>query len=666
MLYFRRAVVAASVFIALGPLSALAAILTVDTNLDVVNAGDGVLSLREALADSLAGDEIQFDASLNGLSIVLGGSELFVGKDLTITGPGADLLAIDANLQSRVIRVNTAVNLMMSGLTITGGGPSLSGAGIVSFGNLTIVDSVVRDNDGTSSSGGGINSSGTLVITRCAITDNLGEGIRVQSGMATITDSTISGSTATGIVSASGGAPINIFGSTLTNNSGAVGGAINNSSLSVPITLTDCTVSGNVATNFGGGIRTGGGLLTLIHTTVTNNTATNSGGGISAGLSCCGGGDDVVLHNSIVAGNTAPSDADCSLTGSGGQYVTDDFNLLGSSTGCPVGASDLTTSDISTVLLPLADNFGPTETHALLATSAAVDTANPAGCTAFDQRGLPRQAACDIGAFEQLCGDGTVHVNEECDDSNTADGDCCSSACTFDAPGAACADGDVCNGDETCDGSGTCDSGVVLDCDDGDLCTQDSCDALAGCANAAEPATGCDGTWAKALLLVKENVPGKEKFLVKMVKGPAITQADLGDPLLPGGTAYGVCVYDSAGALAGRFDVDQAGETCAGKDCWKSIGKDPPDGKGFTYKDKDTTSDGIKILKMKGGDSGKTVILAKGANNASKGQNNLPLGIALGLQAATSATVQLIGGPECYEVTVSDIKKQELDFFKAK
>ena len=54
------------------------------------------------------------------------------------------------------------------------------------------------------------------------------------------------------------------------------------------------------------------------------------------------------------------------------------------------------------LLGPLADNGGPTRTHALLAGSPAIDTA--AGCPppAADQRGVarPRGTACDIGAYE--------------------------------------------------------------------------------------------------------------------------------------------------------------------------------------------------------------------------------------------------------------------------
>ena len=52
------------------------------------------------------------------------------------------------------------------------------------------------------------------------------------------------------------------------------------------------------------------------------------------------------------------------------------------------------------MLGPLADNGGPTLTHALLAGSPAIDAADTAVCPATDQRGVARDAACDVGAFE--------------------------------------------------------------------------------------------------------------------------------------------------------------------------------------------------------------------------------------------------------------------------
>ena len=54
------------------------------------------------------------------------------------------------------------------------------------------------------------------------------------------------------------------------------------------------------------------------------------------------------------------------------------------------------------------------------------------------------------------CGDGVVEPGEDCDDGNTADGDCCSATCQFEPAGTACGGG--CD-PGTCDGAGVCQPG---------------------------------------------------------------------------------------------------------------------------------------------------------------------------------------------------------------
>lgn len=54
------------------------------------------------------------------------------------------------------------------------------------------------------------------------------------------------------------------------------------------------------------------------------------------------------------------------------------------------------------------------------------------------------------------CGNGALDVNEACDDGNTVDGDCCSSACAFEPTFTACDDGDACTQPDTCSGFGIC------------------------------------------------------------------------------------------------------------------------------------------------------------------------------------------------------------------
>lgn len=81
------------------------------------------------------------------------------------------------------------------------------------------------------------------------------------------------------------------------------------------------------------------------------------------------------------------------------------------------------------------------------------------------------------------CGDGNVDPDEECDDGNLEGGDGCGADCYYECKGDEdCNDGNVCNGLETCDvESHVCLPGEQLDCDDGDACTEDLCDAALGC-----------------------------------------------------------------------------------------------------------------------------------------------------------------------------------------
>lgn len=106
----------------------------------------------------------------------------------------------------------------------------------------------------------------------------------------------------------------------------------------------------------------------------------------------------------------------------------------------------------------------------------------------------------------------------------------------------------------------------------------------------------CVNDFAKGTLLIKE-AAGKEKLLLKMVGGSALTQTDLGNPLNPLGTAYRVCIYNDASALVGQLEVDRAGDTCGTAPCWKALGGDPPAGKGYKYKDDARAANGVaKII----------------------------------------------------------------------
>ncbi len=101
------------------------------------------------------------------------------------------------------------------------------------------------------------------------------------------------------------------------------------------------------------------------------------------------------IKKSIIAGNTANN---CS----GGGFTSLGYNLSSDSSCALAVAGDM--SNTVALLGVLADNGGPTPTHALLSGSPAIDAAGP-GCArpATDRRGVarPQGAACDIGAYER-------------------------------------------------------------------------------------------------------------------------------------------------------------------------------------------------------------------------------------------------------------------------
>lgn len=182
----------------------------------------------------------------------------------------------------------------------------------------------------------------------------------------------------------------------------------------------------------------------------------------------------------------------------------------------------------------------------------------------------------------------------------------------------------------------------------------------------AVPVPSC-ADFDKGSLIVSETKVGKENLRLKLARGPALAQSDLGSPLAPDGTAYTVCLYEDGEVLRGTLDVNRAGDTCGSKPCWKAIGGFP-DGKGWKYKDKHRIEDGIKIATLKGSAAGRPTIQLEGGNNVSKGQDDQPLGIARHLSGSTSVVAQFHGHDlaPCFSVTLDTVQKSLGTFFQAK
>ena len=346
------------------------------------NGTDGFISLREAIIAVNAGtggDTIDLGVGTYTLSIGGAGEDAATTGDLdilqnvTITGAGAGITTIDASLLTggdadRVLNLLNNADVTITGVTITGGSLG-DGAGISVEGgaSLTMNESMIAGNNAGGGKGGGLyNDDGVVVLT----------------------DVTIAGNSA----------------------AGNTGGGIRNEGT---MTLNGVTVSGNTAED-GGGIvsRTNGSLLTMINTTVSGNTATNKGGGLETnrdvnitnstiafntgenGAGINGTGGTVTIVNSILANNMR---ADMTPENAVGVLTSSGYNIDSDGTAGFGGTGD---QQVDPLLDSLASNGGFTQTHALLAGSAAINAANSGAAPATDQRGAARVGLADIGAFE--------------------------------------------------------------------------------------------------------------------------------------------------------------------------------------------------------------------------------------------------------------------------
>jgi hypothetical protein len=285
----------------------------------------------------------------------------------------------------------TVSNSTLSGNTASGSGFDYGG-GIVNFafGTLTVMGSTLSGNS-ASSFGGGLVNYGTL----------------------TVSNSTLSGNSA---ISGGGGGiyspgQLTVMGSTLSGNSASsFGGGIDNGGINNGATLTvsNSTLSGNSAISGGGGIATFlGATVTLTNVTLTDNRATLDGGGLEVFSA------PPVLHNTLIARNfhgptgTTPDDVFGQLDpGGDNNLIGDGTGMTGLSNGVNGNQVGTASDPIDPLLGPLADNGGPTLTHALLSGSPAIDGGNNTYATDWDQRGpgYPRitddDPVVDIGAFE--------------------------------------------------------------------------------------------------------------------------------------------------------------------------------------------------------------------------------------------------------------------------
>jgi hypothetical protein len=309
------------------------------------DSGDG--TLRDRIGNT-ACDVIVFDPDILPGTITLD-SQLTISRSLAIDGPGVGQLTISGNNAVRVFEIEAGSMVTISGVTIAQGQargrfPDNSGGGIRNVGSLTVTNSTISGNTAQEGGGGGILNVGTLTVTS----------------------------------------------STISNNTASFAGGILNVGT---VTVTNSTISDNTALTGGGIWNLGDGTVMVTNSTISDNTASDTGGGIS-------NSGTLTAKNSIVANSS--SGGNC--LAAAGTFTALGVNLADDGL-CP-GFDEFSSAEIN--LGPLADNGGPTFTHALLPGSVAINAATD--CTLVDgetpvttdQRGVtrPQGPACDAGAFE--------------------------------------------------------------------------------------------------------------------------------------------------------------------------------------------------------------------------------------------------------------------------
>lgn len=383
-----------------------AATWTVNTSLDnnLGSTTNRTGSLRFCIDNAASGDDIVFDPITDGNPIILSlGILSIVNKDIELLGNGRDLTVVDGNNLQGILEVNSSIatashNFTIQALTVRNGRSS-SGAGGISTLGINVIFNNIRIHNCMGPSGGGMRFQSDKDVSFSInnslfdqnSTGDFGGGVNIDFFQqyqpninAIFTQSTF-----------------------LSNNARRSGG-IYSFGFNNTLQLDRCTVSGNVA-DFGGGVESIGGQLTILSSTITRNKSVLSVSFFpnAAGVGFFGsGGSILTIQNSIVANNDGPAVNDLDLNT--GIFTSLGHNLIGDHTGV---VSFLNTDQTGSIqnpldpeLTPLGNYGGSNPTHLPLCSSPALNMGDPS-IVGLDQRGQPRTGTInggqpDIGATE--------------------------------------------------------------------------------------------------------------------------------------------------------------------------------------------------------------------------------------------------------------------------
>jgi predicted outer membrane repeat protein len=394
-----------------------------DDNLAEIDGGAIYHAANQLNLDDVLFQENQ--ASNNGGAIVIYYGKQFVISDCTFSGNHSDVSGgalksngvgtIDAGTRFQnntsgatggAITNGQGGELLIVDNLISGNQADGVGGGIDNLALLTIQNSEITGN--TASLGGGVYSNHNLSVLNTLVSTNsatfpepghgFGGGLYV-SGQLDLIQSTIAGNQASqdggGLHYYSDIHEASINQTTFDANlAGGFGGGLISYG---PTKVINSTFSGNQAELGGAGLYFGNTQASIVHSTIAYNEVNNPSAPVVGGLGglSVAGNATVNIKNAIIAYNPPQ---DCMTAGTlsslGENLDTDGTCLAFTITADPL-------------LGPLAENGGPTRTHALLVGSPAVDAARD--CTDMDlslvsedQRsvGRPQGAECDLGAYE--------------------------------------------------------------------------------------------------------------------------------------------------------------------------------------------------------------------------------------------------------------------------
>ncbi len=371
-----------------------------EETLEILGEGSGTTIIERSSAEIFGIFQSDLFTALRLVDLTVRGGEQVAG--------GGIFADFDLALERVVIRDNVAR------------APDAGGGGLVVFADLTMVDTLVTDNQvvledpcdtGPPTTGGGVFAFGLgeVLIERSTIANNVVTGDPGCEGFGG------------GVGMLAGFAPVRIVNSTVSGNSSIFVGGVDLLIESLFSPFKASLESGrNKApaswTHGRGSSRLERGITppppepssaSLEHVTIAGNSADEVGG---LSLLSLGETGQLVLENSLIGGNTASDAPDCTrfgvaVTSQGTNLLSVDDPLEDEGDEpCLTAPPDLvgTLADpLAPQLGPLQDNGGETPTHALLLSSPALDATTDQG-EAEDQRGVPRPVgpAFDIGAFE--------------------------------------------------------------------------------------------------------------------------------------------------------------------------------------------------------------------------------------------------------------------------